>query len=40
VTVDEMVTALVQAVENQAEGIRIVEVPEIRRQATRLTRIE
>jgi uncharacterized protein YbjT (DUF2867 family) len=35
VTVDQMVTALVQAVENPAEGIRIVEVPEIARQGTR-----
>src|SRR5262249_25525943 len=31
VTLDQMATALVSAVENPAEGIRIVEVPEIRR---------
>ena len=30
VTLDQMVTALVRAVENPAEGVRIVEVPEIR----------
>jgi uncharacterized protein YbjT (DUF2867 family) len=35
VTIDQMVTALVQAVENPANGIRIVEVPEIRSQGRR-----
>src|SRR5215470_9502316 len=31
VTLEQMATALVSAVENPAEGVRIVEVPEIRR---------
>lgn len=30
VTLDQMVTALVRAVENPAQGVRVVEVPEIR----------
>ena len=35
VTLDQMVSALLEAVENPADGIRIVEVPEIRRQGKR-----
>jgi uncharacterized protein YbjT (DUF2867 family) len=35
VNVDQMVAALVQGVENQPDGVRIVDVPEIRRQGTR-----
>jgi hypothetical protein len=32
VTLRQMVAALVRAVENPARGVRIVEVPEIRRE--------
>src|SRR5712692_3182576 len=34
VTLEQMIGALVRAVENPAQGIRIVEVPEIRGEAT------
>jgi len=36
VTLDDMVAALVEAVENPADGVRIVEVPEIRGARRRL----
>ena len=33
VTIHQMIGALINAAENSAEGVRVVEVPEIRRAA-------
>jgi hypothetical protein len=35
VTLQQMIAALVRAVENPAHGVRVVEIPEIRQAGTR-----